>query len=227
MRQFSPPHLFALAVMVVAVSAVVAAGRRSSPDAPWTRWLSWGLAAVILCSWAGEYVADAILGTYTTQFTLPFQLTDLVSLTTAYALFTRRRWAVELSYFWAFTATLQAIVTPDLDHDFPSVFYFTYFGYHLGAVVGASFLVFGLRIYPRRWAAARTLVATLAWAALAGTVDLITGGNYMYLAWKPTHSSLLSVLGPWPWYIGASIGVAVLMLGIVDIVTRSIIRHTE
>jgi uncharacterized membrane protein YwaF len=60
--------------------------------------------------------------------------------------------------------------------------------------------------------------------AVAGLADVITGGNYMYLAWKPTHSSLLSVLGPWPWYIAASAGVALVMLWMVELVSRPLLR---
>ena len=45
---------------------------------------------------------------------------------------TRRQFLVELTYFWAFTASLQAVLTPDLGHGFPNVLYFTYFLYHVG-----------------------------------------------------------------------------------------------
>jgi hypothetical integral membrane protein (TIGR02206 family) len=220
MPQFSPPHLAALAVWVLLTVVSVTAARHSRPDAIWTRWFSWLLAATIIAFWAGEYVADVIEHIYTVQYTLPLQLTDVISVTSAYALITRRQWTVELVYFWSFTATLQATITPDLGYNFPSFYYFTYFGYHVGALVAAAFLVWGLRIRPRRWAALRTLGATLAWAAVAGIADIITGGNYMYLAWKPTHGSLLSVMGPWPWYIVAAIGVAALLLGVVDAITR-------
>jgi uncharacterized membrane protein YwaF len=59
---------------------------------------------------------------------------------------------------------------------------------------------------------------------VAGTADLITGGNYMYLAWKPAHGSLLSLLGPWPWYIGGALGVGAALLAIVEVVTRLLWR---
>jgi uncharacterized membrane protein YwaF len=119
------------------------------------------------------------------------------------------------------------VVTPDLAQNFPNFLYFTYFGYHIGAMIAAAFLVYGLGLYPRRGAVARVLVATLAWAAIAGAADVITRGNYMYLAWKPTHNSLLSVMGPWPWYIVSGIGVALAMLMVVHWVTNVVRRLLE
>ena len=178
------------------------------------------LALVIAIAWAGEYMTDVIRGTWSIRFTLPLQLTDAVSLTAIAALWTRRPLLVELTYFWACTATLQAVLTPDLAQNFPDPLYFTYFGYHIGAIFAGTFLVYALGIYPRPGAVARVFAATLAWAAVAGTADVITGGNYMYLAWKPAHASLLRVRGPWPWYIVVAAGVALAMFAAVQLVTN-------
>jgi hypothetical integral membrane protein (TIGR02206 family) len=227
MAQFSKPHLAALAVWLLITIVSVAAARHSSPQARWTYWFSAVTAAGILVAWAGEYVADVITGVYTVQYTLPLQLTDLTSMASAFALLTRRQLAVELAYFLALTGALQATITPDLYQNFPSVYYFTYFMYHIGALVAAVFLVWGLGIRLRRWAALRGLIAVLAWAAIAGIADVITGGNYMYLAWKPEHGSLLSVMGPWPWYIVAGVGVAVVMMALVNAITRGLWRLVE
>lgn len=220
MRQFSDQHIAALAVMVIAASASVW-GARHHPGR-WQRPFSIALAALIFAGWAGEYVADVILGNWSVEYTLPLQLTDLISLVAIVALLTRRRLAVELTYFWAFTATLQAALTPDLAQSFPSIYYFTYFIYHVGAIVAASFLVFGCRIYPGERAVWRVFAFTLAWAAVAGVGDVLTGGNYMYLHNKPVHNSLLSVLGPWPWYIATAAVVALALLYVVDLITRGI-----
>ena len=97
-----------------------------------------------------------------------------------------------------------------------------YFTSHVGAIVAASFLVFGCRLYPRPGAVWRVYAVTLAFAAVSGAGDLLTGGNYMYLRDKPAHSPLLSLLGPWPWYIlaGAAVGLAML-LG-VALLTRAV-----
>jgi hypothetical integral membrane protein (TIGR02206 family) len=219
-RQFSPPHLAALAVMVIAIPGYIWLGRRHPGRASTVA--AYALALVIFVAWAGEYVTDIAHGTWTVKYTLPLQLTDAVSLTAIIALITRRVLAVELAYFWAFSASLQATLTPDLYTTFPHILYFTYFMYHVGAIVAGAFLVYGLRLYPRRGAVWRAYFATLAWAAVAGTADIITGGNYMYLAYKPAHGSLLSVMGPWPWYIAAGAAVALALLLLINGVTLAL-----
>jgi hypothetical integral membrane protein (TIGR02206 family) len=220
LRQFSDQHLAALTAMLVGIAGCVWVGRRHRGR--WPAVVSWALAAVVLAGWIGENVAEVIVGTWSTKYALPLQLTDAVSAVTVAALLTRRPLLVELSYFWAFTASLQAVVTPDLAYAFPSAFYLTYFAYHVGAIVAASFLVFGLRIYPRPGAVRRVYLTTLGFASVAGVADLITGGNYMYLRAKPAHSSLLNVIGPWPWYIAGTAAVGLAMLLIVAAITDAL-----
>src|SRR5579875_484681 len=119
MRQFSIAHDAALAVLVL--GAVVAiAGPRRRPGR-WVRWYAWILAAVIFAGWAGEYVADVVDGIWTVRYSLPLQLTDAVSVAAMIALLTQAQLAIELLYFWAFSASLQAVLTPDLGSAFPSV----------------------------------------------------------------------------------------------------------
>jgi hypothetical integral membrane protein (TIGR02206 family) len=211
-RQFSTEHLAALGVMVLAAGVSVWVARRAGERA--IAVMSGAIALVILAGWVGEQVADVVEGIWSVEYTLPLQLTDVVSLTAIVALLRPRPLLVELTYFWALTASLQATLTPDLARTFPSVFYFTYFGYHVGAIVAACLLVFGRPMYPRPGAAWRVFAATLVVAAVAAVADLVTGGNYMYLRSKPVHSSLLSVMGPWPWYIveAAALGLVLLLV---------------
>lgn len=211
MQQFSTAHLAALAVLALGVLFAVWAPRRAPRRL--VRAASALLAALIFAAWAGEYVADVLLGNWSLKYTLPLQLTDAVSIVAILALLSRRMVLIELLYFWALTATLQAVITPDLAHNFPSVYYFTYFGYHDGAIIAACGLVFGARHYPRAGAVARAFAATAVVAAYAGLGDLLSGGNYMYLREKPVHGSLLNVMGPWPWYIASTalLGLALML----------------
>ena len=158
MRQFSTEHLAALGVMAAAAALSIATARRGSERA--VRLLSRSLALVILAGWIGEQIADVVEGIWSVKYTLPLQLTDVVSVVAVVALLRPRPLPVELTWFWALTATLQATLTPDLSRTFPSAFYFTYFAYHVGAIVAACLLVIGERRYPRPGAAWRVFAVT-------------------------------------------------------------------
>jgi hypothetical integral membrane protein (TIGR02206 family) len=208
-RQLSDEHIAALIVTALAAALAVWAPRRHA--GPWVVPASRALALLIAGAYVVEYIANVVRGTWSARYSLPLQLTDAVTLVSVVALWSARAPLVELVYFWALTASLQAVFTPDLGQAFPSVFYFTYFTTHGGAVVAALLLVFGRGILPRPGAMWRVYALTAAFAALAGIGDALTGGNYMYLRHKPESSSLLDVMGPWPLYIaaGAAFGLAV------------------
>jgi hypothetical integral membrane protein (TIGR02206 family) len=223
LRQFSDAHLAALGVLALTAGVSVWAARRH-PD----RWIvpaARTLALVILAGWAGEYVADVVLGTWTLRYSLPLQLTDAVSVASILALWSRRMVLVELAYFWSLTASLQALLTPDLAASFPSVYYFTYFTYHIGAVVAACFLVLGCLLYPRPGAVWRVYATTLVFTVVAAVGDILTGGNYMYLREKPAHNSLLNLMGPWPWYIASTAALGLALLLAVKLLTDWIRRR--
>src|ERR1700687_4832787 len=60
------------------------------------------------------------------------------------ALCWRHRLAYELAYFWGLSGTLQALVTPDLAEDFPSLHFITFQILHAGVVVAVLYLTLGL-----------------------------------------------------------------------------------
>jgi len=79
------------------------------------------------------------------------------------------------------------------------------------------YLVVGLRIAPRPGSVARTFAITLGYTGFVGIVDALSGANYMFLRSRPASWTLLSVLGPWPWYIASAAGVALLLLAVLDL----------
>jgi hypothetical integral membrane protein (TIGR02206 family) len=215
LEQLSGGHIAALIVTAAAGAfALVLAGRLNTT---WLVRLSRVLALVILGAYLAEQGANALRGTWTVERSLPLHLTDAVTLVAVAALWSWGPLVVELTYFWGLSASLQAVLTPDLDQAFPSIFYFTYFTAHSGAVVAAILLVFGLGMAPRRGAVGRAYVATAALAALAAAGDLVTGGNYMFLREKPSRPSLLDLMGPWPWYIGAAALLALVLYVLLDL----------
>jgi hypothetical integral membrane protein (TIGR02206 family) len=209
-EQWSDEHIAALAATTVAAALLVAGARRFG-DAfavPVGR----ALALVILAGYCCEQLTYALRGEWTVEVNLPLHLTDAVTLVAVAALWRpESALLVEIVYFWALSATLQAVVTPDLGESFPDVLYFTYFVTHSGAVAAACLLVFGARRTPRPGAVRRVYALTAAFAALAALGTLLTGGNYMFLRRKPGHGSLLDLMGPWPVYILVAAALGLLM----------------
>lgn len=200
MEQWSGDHLAALFVTAV-VAALLTVGARRRGDAwavPIGRWL----AVVILGAFVCEQLTYALRGDWTVQVNLPLHLTDAVTLVSVAALWRpRSALLVELVYFWALSASLQATLTPDLGQSFPDPLFFTYFAAHSGAIAAACLLVFGARRVPRPNAVWRVYAITVAFAGLAAIGTVVTGGNYMFLRRKPGDGSLLDFMGPWPIYI--------------------------
>jgi hypothetical integral membrane protein (TIGR02206 family) len=200
-------HVGALALIAVFCAIAVFTARRNSGV-----WIK-ALAVVLIVdevSWWVYLLAGGQPGSQL-AWSLPLQLCDVGIFVAGFALWFRRQWLVEVTYFWGLTGTLQALLTPDLPQHFPTYPYFQYYIAHGGVVAAALLLVFGLGLHPRRSAIVRVAAITVGYAAFVGVVDVLTGANYMYLRSKPATPTLLDVMGPWPWYI-ASAGVVALAL---------------
>jgi hypothetical integral membrane protein (TIGR02206 family) len=178
--------------------------------------------AVVLAVDAVVFVARPLVdGDWSVRTSLPLALCDVALVVAAVACW----WpgwllGVELTYFWGLAGTLQAVLTPDLTAGFPELEFFLFVVGHIGIVLAALYLVVGLRIAPRPGAVPRVFGITAAYAALVGLFDWATGSNYMFLAAPPERASLLSVLGPWPWYLLSASAVAYGLLLLLDLPFR-------
>jgi hypothetical integral membrane protein (TIGR02206 family) len=208
----SPEHLVPLGLLVVIAAALCTAARRA--PGRWTGIVAAITAAVIVLtelSWQPYVIANH---SWSVAFSLPVQLCDVGGFVAAAALLWRQALLVEIAYFWGLGGTVQALLTPDLRDHFPSFPYLQFYATHDLVVLAALFLVIGLGLQPRAGAVRRIFVLTLAFAAVIGLIDLVTGGNYLYLRQVPAQGSVLNVMGAWPWYIlvGALLTLIVLTL---------------
>jgi hypothetical integral membrane protein (TIGR02206 family) len=201
---------------VAATAAAAVAAARSDSAA-----VSRGLAVAIGATYVVEHFSFVVRGTWSLDFNLPLHLTDVVTIVSVLALWTARPLLVELTWFWGLTASVQAVLTPDLGGvDFPELLYWTFFITHAGAVVAAVQLVIGRGIEPRPGAVGRAFAATLAVAGAAGAANLLTGGNYMWLREKPDEGSLLDLMGPGPWYILSAAAFALILFALLALPFR-------
>jgi len=210
----SPEHLIPLALLAVAAATLCTAARRA--PGRWT-----GVAAALIAvaivitelSWQPYVLGNH---SWSAAFSLPVQLCDVGGFVAAAALVWRQAVLVEVAYFWGLGGTVQALLTPDLRDHFPAFPYLQFYATHDLVVLAALFLVIGLRLQPRAGAVRRVFLITLAFAAVIGLIDLITGGNYLYLRQVPAQGSLLSVMGPWPWYIAVGALLTLIVLTVLD-----------
>jgi hypothetical integral membrane protein (TIGR02206 family) len=198
-ERYGPPHATVLAATAATTLILAILVRR--PSEPLRRSIRVGLSLVLIASTALFFVRAMREGSLRWWDVAPLQLCDLAVFVTVYALLTLRPWACELAYFWGCSGTLIAMITPDLVAPFPSWEFVFFFLLHGAVVTSAIVLTFGFGVRPRRWAALRVLAATNVYALAVGTVDVLTGSNFMYLRAKPAAGSLLDSMGPWPVYI--------------------------
>jgi hypothetical integral membrane protein (TIGR02206 family) len=202
------------------VAIALCAGARRRPG-PWTEVAAKTLAVVLVgeqISWQIQFIIHHDWSRFNS---LPFDLCDFTCFVAAVACWTLHPLFVELTWFWGLAGTLQAIITPDQFTPFPHLSFDNYVVEHLGIVVAAVYLVIGLRIYPRPGAVTRVFLISLVYAGLCGILDAATGGDYLYLRYPPPSTSLLNLLGPWPWYIASSAVIALALFMLLDLPFRS------
>ncbi|RTR35706.1 TIGR02206 family membrane protein [Robertmurraya yapensis] len=135
------------------------------------------------------------------SFTLPLQLCSISLLLCLILLITDSKFLFQVVYFLGIAGAIQALVTPELFVGFPHFRFFQFFITHMLIIWVALFYAFVKEFRITRkglWQAFAFLNIAAGFAFLA---NKLTGGNYMFLASKPSNLSLLDYLGPYPYYI--------------------------
>jgi len=213
----SPLQLLALG-LVATTAAITSAAVRLHPG-PWLPLFTRMLAVLLVASEAIWWLYAAVHH-LPLAVALPLQLCDLAPLVAALALWWRWPLAAEIAYFWGLAGSTQALLTPDLPDRFPSFLFLQYIAEHGLTVVAALLLPIGLGLHPRPGALLRVTLATAGLVVIAGIADLLTGGDYMFLARPPASPTLLSLLGPWPWYLAGAAVVALVLVALLELPFR-------
>jgi hypothetical integral membrane protein (TIGR02206 family) len=138
---------------------------------------------------------------------LPLQICDIAWMLAIYALWTKSRWAFALVYYWGLTATVLAMITPDLQHGFPSFYFLLFYLGHGSVVVAAVFLCWGVGLRPT-WRLYRlTALITILYTVCIYVVNSILGTNFFCANGKPP-GTMLDYFGPYPMYIVVSAAIA-------------------
>ena len=208
---FGPAHLAALglAFLFPLAASVFARGWPARDRA-----LRWLLAALLVSEWVAFYLVFWLRGWFDWSNVLPLSLCDWAEAALIVALLSRNQFAYELGYFWGLGGTLQGLLTPDLAYGFPDARFVFFMANHAGIIAALLYLTLGTKLRPVPASLPRVVGASLIYPAVAGAGDFALGANYGYLHDKGGHVSLLTLLAPWPWYIGELVLIGFLSIAI-------------
>jgi hypothetical integral membrane protein (TIGR02206 family) len=211
-QPFSREHLLAVLVGSAVVLILLALGRRGGRG----RSTATGILAFLnLSAYALNLAAWLSLGkTISPENFLPFHLCDIAAVTAGFALLTKKPVLCALTYFWGLAATFQALLTPALSVGFPEWVFLTFFVQHF-AIVGAALylpIVEGWRPVRPLWRTPLLVYGcSVAYLVFALSVNRMLRTNFGFASRPPDNPSLIDHLGPWPWYLFAMLGIALLL----------------
>lgn len=202
---FGAAHIVILAAVVALGAGLALLQRRVLHE---NKWLRIGLGILLLADGVGWYSYLAAMGQHVFPWQLPLELCNVVLYLLGIVLVTGSEGVFDVAYYWALGGSTMALLTPNLWEHFPSVSTVQFFVAH-GLVVSATlYLVWSGLMRPRRGSVLRAMIAVNLLALFDGIFDAVFKTDYMYLRFKPQNVSLLSYLGPWPWYVLAAEPVA-------------------
>jgi hypothetical integral membrane protein (TIGR02206 family) len=218
-QAFGSEHLLLIGLFLAVFGGLVVLGRRYGDNVRFRR----VFAIAIPCFTVPMQVQQLLPSDFGLGTSLPLQYYDLAWAIAAYALWTRKPWAVAITYFWGLTLTTQGIITPSLGQQFPDPRYFMFWGMHFLTVWAAGYLIAtGGRV---DWRLYRfTVLVTALWAAIVMVFNEIAGTNYGYLNSKPEEASALDLLPGWPTYVVIEIA---LVCGVWALMTWPFTRSSQ
>ncbi|NLK88081.1 MAG: TIGR02206 family membrane protein [Clostridiaceae bacterium] len=210
MIPYSTHHVIPLVITAVSILLLILLRKRLR-DEKSNRISRYILAAFISIQQASIYIWYTAAGEWSLSITLPLQMCDLSLFLTIAVLLTRKQLLSELLYYWGLGGATQAMLTPAIGpYTFPHFVYYQYFISHWAILFVCTYILAVDKFKPSGKSVIRTFLITNAYAALILPINKLTGGNYLFLSWKP-EASLLDLLGPWPWYILSLEGVALVL----------------
>jgi SWIB/MDM2 domain/TMEM164 family len=122
LQLFGPAHLWTLTLIAIVGSIIVLTVRLAGNPAV-ARSVAFSLAALLVVNAAITYGTRLATDRFDVSTWLPMHLCDWATIAVVLALCFRWQWSYELAYFWSLGGTLQALLTPDIVTDFPTIWF--------------------------------------------------------------------------------------------------------
>lgn len=145
---------------------------------------------------------------------LPLHLCDFAAIVAGFALFTRKRLLLTLTYFWGIAATTQALLTPAITIGPPALPYIHFFIQHFAIVAAALYVPIVLKWRPDApWWKSPLIVfgISVIYQGFALLVNTVLKTNFAFASRPPDNPSLIDHLGAWPLYLFAMQALALVL----------------
>lgn len=161
--------------------------------------LARGISIIVLGIKIAElYYRHIFLGENISQM-LPFHLCNLAIIISIFMMMFYSNVLFQLVYFW-FVGAIFAIITPDIIFDYPNFFTISFFVTHFYLIFAALFALLHFRFRPTKKGLIFGFVIINMWAFAVYFLNQKLGTNYLFVNRVPETKTLLSYLGPWPYY---------------------------
>jgi len=196
---FGVAHIGALLVLV-AINIFLIQFKNSSEATK--RSVRWTLAIILWTAEISWHIWNIYWGYWSDQFMLPLNVCSVLIWLSGFMLIFKNQRIYEFAYFLGITACVNYLLTPDLGiYGFPTYRFIQTFISH-GLVVTAAIYMTTAEGFRPTWKSFwRVLAGTNAYMFVIYFVNLALGSNYVLVNVKPTTTSILNFMPPWPYYI--------------------------
>lgn len=198
-QTFSVQHIITLLVLGIFTWLMIIFGRKA--EGRKKMWYGYSIASASFAMLLIDLGLRLITHTLDILNDLPIFLCDLVALVLPFVILQENRKWLGIFYFWTLGGTLQALITPELSSGFPTFEFFRYFIMHGGIVSAMIYSVIVLRLKISWRDLVNAVIYIQVYLVFIHVINMSLGSNYSYTMAKPISTTLLNVLGDWPWYI--------------------------
>ncbi|MFL0198470.1 TIGR02206 family membrane protein [Clostridium sp. WILCCON 0269] len=196
---FSWPHLIALAIILLITILTYVFRHRLRLLKKSTRMY---ISSFLILQQLSLTVWCIMYGGLPLKSSLPLELCDISTIISATMFVCKSYLLYEIVYFWGIAGSLEALMTPDLGiYTFPHFVFFQFFLSHGSIIILCFFMTFVYSYRPSFKSLTKSFVVLNIYAGFIGIYDKFMGTNIMYLCDKTQSTSIMSFLGPWPWYL--------------------------
>lgn len=158
--------------------------------------IRWTLFVSMVASEILYYIWVIVNEVYSFSEHLPLHLCGIAFIIGSIALVNYNRKLIQITYFIGFIPAMLALLTPELQYDYPHFRYWKFFIHHIAVSWTSIFLIMTSSVNITFKSMLESYGYLLLYAAMIGIiVNPLLGSNYLYLTGTPTANTPLDLLG--------------------------------